>query len=469
MRFLGLLALLVVAPLSAVTPNFVVIFADDLGWGDLGSYGNPTIATPHLDRMAAEGQRWTNFYVGASVCTPSRAALLTGRLPVRNGLMSAKRRVLFPDSPSGIQAEEVTIAEMLKPLGYATGTVGKWHLGHRPAYLPTRHGFDSYYGIPYSNDMDSIQAAPKRRAKFWPPKVEYFHVPLMRDEEIIERPADQTTITKRYTEEAVKFIRANKEKPFFLYMPHTMMHVPLFRSPEFEGVSLRGLYGDALEEIDWSVGQILETLEDLNIDENTLVVFTSDNGPWLTFLEQGGSAGLLRMGKGSTWDGGMRVPGIFWWPGTVEPGVVRGMGATMDFLPTFARLTGAELPEGKTLDGYDLSRVLKDGADSPRDDIWYYRSAVLWAVRIGPWKAHFRTKSGYQRDEMLKHDPPLLFHMEHDPGEQYNLAEEHPEVLEMIAERVAAHKAGMVFGEDQLAGRDPSVVTADLENPKRVP
>ncbi len=292
-------------------PNFVVIFADDLGYGDLGVYGHPTISTPNLDRMAAEGMRFTQFYVAASVCTPSRAGLITGRLPVRSGMASSKSRVLFPDSTGGLPDSEITIAELLKRKNYATAAVGKWHLGHLPQYLPTQHGFDSYFGIPYSNDMDKVQPAPPRH-ELWgeASKSEYFNVPLVRNEDEIERPAYQPTLTKRYTEEALAFIRKNREKPFFLYMPHTMVHVPLFRSEEFKGVSRRGLYGDAVEEIDWSVGRILDTLHELNLDENTLVVFTSDNGPWLTFDEQGGSAGLLRMGKGSTWEGGMREPGI---------------------------------------------------------------------------------------------------------------------------------------------------------------
>lgn len=442
MKLLTLLLLL--APLLTAEPNFIVIFADDLGWGDLASYGHPTIATPNLDRLAAEGQRWTNFYVGASVCTPSRAALLTGRLPIRSGMMSANQRVLFPDSHEGLPASEITIAEMLKGTGYRTGHVGKWHLGHLPQYLPTRNGFDFYYGIPYSNDMDPVNnptEGKSRRARFWNPKFEYWNVPLMRNEEIIERPADQRSITKRYAEQAVEFIRENRGGPFLLYLAHSMVHVPLFRSKEFEGVSRRGMFGDTVEEIDWSIGRILDVLEELGIARNTLVFFSSDNGPWLTYDDHGGSAGLLRMGKGSTWEGGMRVPGIFRQPGTVRPGVIREIGATMDLLPTFAAMAGVKPPADRTLDGYDLSGMLAGKSDkSPRSEIFYYRAAELWAVRMGPWKAHYQTKSGYLDDPLLKHDPPLLFHLEHDPSEKYDVAAEYPDVLKQIAALVARHR-----------------------------
>ena len=267
-------------------PNVVVIFCDDMGYGDVGCFGNENIRTPHLDRMAAEGQRWTDFYVAASVCTPSRAGLLTGRLPIRNGMCSSKRRVLFPNSKGGLPPEEFTIAEGLKSVGYATACVGKWHLGHLPKFLPTRQGFDTYFGIPYSNDMDRVADRKLGRKMWTDPKVEYWNVPLLRDEKVVERPADQTTITRRYTEEAIKFIKANREKPFFVYLAHSMPHVPLFRSKEFAGRNkARGLYGDVIEEIDWSVGQVLQTLRDEGLAEKTLVVFTSDNGPWLTSVD----------------------------------------------------------------------------------------------------------------------------------------------------------------------------------------
>jgi hypothetical protein len=259
-------------------PNIVVIFCDDLGYGDLSCYGHPTIRTPQLDRMAAEGMLFTQFYSAAEVCTPSRAALLTGRLPPRNGMCSNRRRVLFPDSKGGLQADQITVAEVLKRRDYATACIGKWHLGHLPPYLPMEHGFDEFHGIPYSNDMDRVAESPAGREAFWEPRVEYWNVPLMRGGEIIERPADQTTITERYTRESIEFIRRNRERPFFLYLAHTMPHVPLFRSEPFVGQSDRGLYGDVIEEIDAGVGQILQTLRDEGLAENTLVLFTSDNG-----------------------------------------------------------------------------------------------------------------------------------------------------------------------------------------------
>ena len=249
-------------------PNVIVIYADDLGYGDLACFGHPTIKTPHLDQMAAEGMKFTQFYSAAPVCTPSRAALLTGRYPIRSGMCSDKRRVLFPDSGGGLPASEVTLAEALKETGYKTACVGKWHLGHLPQFLPTSHGFDSYYGIPYSNDMDRVAERKLGRSIFLKPEVKYWNVPLMRDTEIIERPADQTTITKRYTEEAVKFIKENQKQPFYLYLAHSMPHVPLFRSKEFEDKSLRGLYGDVIEEIDWSVGQVLQELTEGNTQYN---------------------------------------------------------------------------------------------------------------------------------------------------------------------------------------------------------
>ncbi len=433
-------------------PNVVIIFADDLGYGDLACYGHPTIRTPNLDRMAAEGQRWTDFYVGASVCTPSRAALLTGRLPIRSGMCDDDRRVLFPDSAGGLPASEVALAEGLKTRGYATACVGKWHLGHLPQYLPTNNGFDSYFGVPYSNDMDRVGGGTGRQA-FFDPKVEYWNVPLMRDDRIIERPANQNTLTKRYTEEAVRFIESHKDGPFFLYLAHTMVHVPLFCSDDFRGKSPRGLYGDAVEEIDWSVGRVLDTLRREKLAENTLVVFTSDNGPWLTFNEYGGSAGLLRAGKGCTFEGGMREPCLTWWPGTIRPAVVHEIGTTMDLYTTILKLAGAEVPSDRVVDGLDLRPVLLGTGPSPRDTVFYYRGTQLYAVRKGRYKAHFTTRSAYGSDQPVAHDPPLLYDLGQDPSEKYDVAKDHPAVIEEIKKVVEQHRRTVTPVENQLAQR----------------
>ncbi|MBL8850569.1 MAG: sulfatase [Planctomycetaceae bacterium] len=441
------------ASAADATPNFVIIFADDLGYGDLGCYGHPTIRTPNLDRMAAEGLRFTQFYVAECVCTPSRAGLLTGRLPIRSGMCGDTRRVLFPNSAGGLPAEEITLAEALHDLGYATACIGKWHLGHLPQYLPDQHGFDEFFGLPYSNDMDRTNDGPKGRAAFDEPHSEFWNVPLMRGAEVIERPADQTTLTRRYTEAAVEFIKEHRERPFFLYVPHTMVHVPLFRSPEFENRSARGLYGDCVEEVDWSVGRILDTLRELGLAENTLVWFSSDNGPWLTFGQQGGSAGLLREGKGSTWEGGMREPGIAWWPGHVRAGVVsQELAATLDILPTCVALAGGAAPTDRIMDGYDISRVLLEEEASPRDHVFYYRGRRLMAVRKGAWKAHFFTQDSYGpgAKQATEHNPPLLYNLLHDPSETTDVAAQHPEVIEEIRRLVADHAAQLVAPPSQL-------------------
>jgi arylsulfatase A len=432
-------------------PNVVIIFADDLGYGDLGCYGHPTMRTPRLDGMAREGMRFTSFYVAASVCTPSRAGLLTGRSPVRSGMASAQRRVLFPDSAGGLPSSEVTTAELLKSAGYVTACIGKWHLGHLPEFLPTRQGFDSYFGIPYSNDMDRVADAKLGRDIFWQPSSKYWNVPLMRDDKIIERPADQHTITKRYTEEAVKFIRSSKDRPFFLYMAHTMPHVPLFVSKDFDGKSPRGLYGDVIEELDWSVGQVLDALKSEGIDGNTLVIFTSDNGPWLIFGLHGGSAGLLREGKGSTWEGGVRVPCIMRWPGQIPAGsTTADIAATLDLLPTIAKLGGAKRPTDRVIDGHDLTPLLTQKARSPRQSMFFYRGARLFAARSGAFKAHFVTQPGYGGGKPVEHDPPLLYHLEHDPSERHDVGKEHPSVIAAIRRLAEEHQATIEPVTNQL-------------------
>ena len=439
-------------------PNFIIIFADDLGYGDLGVYGHPSIKTPHLDLMATEGQKWTNFYSAASVCTPSRASILTGRLSVRNGMASHKRRVLFPDSKFGLPASEITLAEQLKLNGYQTACIGKWHLGHKKAYLPTNHGFDYYFGIPYSNDMD------REHHLDWPDywkqpdsliKTEHFNVPLMRNAEITERPANQHTISKRYTEEAISFIKENKESPFFIYLAHSMPHIPLFVSKEFEGRSSRGLYGDVIEEIDRGVGDILAALRKEGLEKSTIVVFTSDNGPWVTFKQNGGSPGPFRAGKGTTWEGGMRVPGIFWGPGIIKPGTVHDIGSIMDLFPTFISMAGLELPADRVIDGVDISNTLSQGHPAERKILFYYRGTDIYAVRYGDFKAHFITEGEYGEFGPKEiHKTPILYNISKDPGETMDVSRNHPQILVDIDKIVKLHKEKLVIGPDQLEARE---------------
>ena len=433
-------------------PNVLVIFCDDLGYGDLGTFGHPTIRTPNLDRMAAEGQKWTSFYAAASVCTPSRAGLMTGRLPVRSGMCSDRRRVLFPDSAGGLPQSEITIARAVKEVGYKTACFGKWHLGHLPQYLPTSHGFDTYFGIPYSNDMDKLKSLSIEQQM--DPKVEDYNVPLLRNEEEIERPADQHTITKRYSEEAIKFIKRNKEHPWFVYLAHTMVHIPLFASEKFRGASTRGLFGDTVEEIDAGIGNILKALQETGQDKNTMIVFTSDNGPWLPFREHSGSAGLLREGKGTTWEGGMREPTIFYWPGKIKPAIITDIGSTLDLFATIATIAGARIPDDREMDSYNLAPALFEKEKSPRQEMFYYRGQTLFAVRKGSYKAHYITMSEYTKDNnRQEHDPPLLFNLDHDPGENYECSAKHPDVLADIQRLVNEHKTKLVKGEDQLVAR----------------
>ncbi len=443
---------------SLEKPNFIIIFTDDLGYGDLGAYGHPSIKTPNLDRMATEGQKWTNFYSAASVCTPSRASILTGRLSVRNGMSSHKRRVLFPDSKFGLPPGEITLAEQLKKAGYQTACIGKWHLGHKQPYLPTEHGFDYYFGIPYSNDMDRDH--PLSWAEYWQQpdsliKTVHFNVPLMRNTQIIERPAEQHTITRRYAEETISFIKNNKKDPFFIYLAHSMPHIPLFVSEAFDGKSSRGLYGDVIEEMDYGVGSILETLKEEGLDQNTIVVFTSDNGPWLTFKQNGGSAGLLRAGKGTTWEGGMRVPGLIWGPGIISAGVIHDIGSTMDLFPTFTSMAGLQLPNDRIFDGVDISATLTRRQSGKRNTLFYYRGTDIYAVRHGNFKAHLITEGAYgEFGEKEVHDPPILYNVSVDPSESIDIAKDNPKVLQEIQDIIQRHRAKLEVGPDQLDARE---------------
>jgi len=424
-------------------PNFIIIFTDDMGYGDLACFGHPTMNTPNLDRMAYEGQKWTQFYVADPVCTPSRAGLMTGRYPIRNGMTSNKRGVLFPDSKGGLPHSEVTIAEVLKQKNYATAAVGKWHLGHLPHFLPRNQGFDYYYGIPYSNDMDFVKGAPNYHMQIDDPNYysdpKYFNVPLIENEREIERPVNQNNITRRYTQKAVNFIDQNKDKPFFLYLAHSLPHIPLFAHEDFVGKSKAHLYGDVIEEIDWSVGQVLQKLRDLNIDKQTIVVFSSDNGPWLAYRTHGGSAGPLRAGKGTTFEGGQRVPTIFWGPGTVEPGVVSELGSTLDLVNTFASLSGTTIPNDRKMDGFDLSPVLKKKTTSQRNEFYYWTRGELHAVRSGKWKLHIRQRAPINYSK-IKLEFPELYNLESDISEKYNLYDQYPGVVKQLQTMIENHE-----------------------------
>jgi arylsulfatase A-like enzyme len=407
-------------------PNIVILYADDIGYGDLGCYGHPTIHTPELDRMAAEGMKFTQFYSASPVCSPSRVALLTGRLPIRTGI----NRVLNPKSRGGIQANEVTIADAVRKKGYATVCIGKWHLGHLEPYRPLRHGFDHYYGLLYSNDMTPVG--------------------LYRDDTEIENPIQQETLTERYTEAALRFIREHSDRPFFLYLPYTMPHVPLAASPKFAGRSKRGLYGDVVETIDWSAGQILKALRDAKLAENTFVFFSSDNGPWLSRGLDSGSAGLLRQGKGSTWEGGVREPGIAWWPGKIKAGVVSSeLAATMDLFTTALQLAGAEIPADRPIDGKSLLPILFGTGPGERHFIHYYIDGKLTAIRKGPWKAHFVTQVEFGDKVRELHDPPLLFNLEQDPSERCEIGKEHPHIVSDLVLEAEKHNRAVQPGKPQ--------------------
>jgi arylsulfatase A-like enzyme len=434
---------------DADRPNIIVVFADDLGYGDLGCYGAQGYRTPNLDRLATEGVRFTDFYVAQAVCSASRTALLTGCYPNRVGILGA----LGPESKIGINSQETTLAEVLKTRGYATAIYGKWHLGHLPQFLPTRHGFDDYFGLPYSNDM-------------WPhhPTAKFPDLPLIEGEKTIELNPDQTKLTTWYAEHAVRFIEQNKDRPFFLYVPHSMPHVPLFVSEKYRGKTQRGLFGDVLEEIDWSVGQILETVRKHNLDERTLVIFTSDNGPWLSYGDHAGSAGNLREGKGTSFEGGVREPCVMRWPGKIPAGSVCSEPAmTIDLLPTIARLAGAEAPTDHTIDGLDIWPLISSqpGAKSPHDAFYFYWNAGLEAIRSGPWKLHFphkyRTLAGttggtggkphaYEQGEIGL----ALYNLEIDVGETTDVADQHPDVVARLKE--SADRARDDLG-DSLTGR----------------
>ncbi len=440
--------------LAADRPNIVIIFNDDMGYADVGCFGSAKNKTPRIDKMAEEGCRFTSFYVASAVCSASRAALMTGCYPQRVGV----RGVFFPNRPGGLDPEHFTIAELLRSVGYKTLAAGKWHLGDEPKYLPTNQGFDSYYGVPYSNDMyparnmkyaddcvylegmtpEKIKAAFAAAKEGRQPNLKN-KVPLMRDEECIEFPLDQTTITRRLADESIRFIEESvKEgKPFFLYLANPMPHIPLFVSPEFEGKSANGLYGDVIEEIDYSNGRVLDALKANGVDEDTLVIFSSDNGPWLLFGDHGGSAKPLRDGKGSTYEGGQRVPTIMRWPAKIPAGTeCSEMASAMDLMPTFAAITGAQLPSELKVVGCDILKLMTGAADAKTPyEAFYFGNQ---AVRSGDWKYREGHRYGnwtFPRGQPKPKENPKekqLFNLAKDIGESNNVIDRHPEVRERL-------------------------------------
>lgn len=421
------------AAAAARPPNIVIIFADDLGYGDLGAYGHPLIRTPRLDRLAADGVKLTSFYASAPVCSASRYSLMTGRYAVRGGINGA----LMPESTNGLGAGETTLADVLKAAGYRTGMVGKWHLGNRPGFFPTEHGFDSYFGLLYSNDMIRpwVQTdAPLR---------------LYRGTRELPGDVDMSTLTDRYTDEALAFIRADSARPFFLYFAHSMPHVPLGVPPRLSGVSAGGRYGDVIEMIDESTGRILDALRDTGVERDTLVIFTSDNGPWMDMPPRmlvdarivrtdAGSAGPLRGSKGTSWEGGTRVPFIARWPGRLPAGRVSAdLARTLDILPTIARIAGRALPAGRDIDGQDMLAFLEGRGPSPAAEFFYYSSGGrLEGVRDRRWKLHLSfPDSGEPAAE--------LFDLIADPSERWDVAAEHPDIVARLRERMRRFTAAL--------------------------
>jgi len=425
------LAILILILLAAIArgapPNVVLFLVDDLGYGDLSSYGHPTIKTPNIDGIGERGIRLTSYYAAAPSCSPSRAALLTGRYPLRVGLP----RVLGPETTLGIPAAELTLAEALKEKGYRTAAIGKWHVGHaKPEFLPTGQGFDSYFGLLYSNDMIRPWVNTDRPLELW------------RNDRPIEHPVDQTQLTVRYTEEAQKFIRSSEGNPFFLYLPYSMVHVPIHAAPQFRDKSRAGPYGDVVEAIDWSVGQVLKTLHEVGVVDNTLVVFTSDNGPWQNMPDRmfqgnvikpwhAGSAGPLRGYKATTYEGGVRVPAIIQWPSRIEGGRASADIVTaMDLYVTILKAAGAAVPSDRPVDGNDLTRFLKGEEPSPTKHYFYFNHERLEGVREGRWKLRW-TREDSTGTPLIE-----LFDLEIDPGEMYDRKAEFPEVVSRLREKM---------------------------------
>ena len=442
-------------------PNFVIIFMDDMGYADIGPFGAQGYQTPHLDRLAKEGRRFTDFYATQAVCSASRAGLMTGCYNVRVGILGA----LAHQANHGLSSQEMSLADVVKQKGYATACYGKWHLGHHPKFLPTSHGFDEFFGLPYSNDMWPLHPTA---GKHFPdlPLMEGTRVvlPRMSDE-------DQNQLTTQYTERAVRFIEQHKNAPFLLYLAHTMVHVPLHVSDKFRGRSQRGLFGDVMLEVDWSVGQILDTLRQQQLDRDTLVIFTSDNGPWLSYGEHAGSAGPLREGKGTMFDGGCREPTVMWWPGKIPAGsVCQTPAMTIDVLPTIAQLVGAKLPD-HPIDGRNIWPLMagEPGAQSPHAAYYFYWGQQLQAVRRGKWKLHFPHayqtlggrpggRGGLPVAYEQAHLDLALFDLDRDPGESTNVADQHPDVVAEItvwADRMRADLGDSATKQKGTGVREP--------------
>lgn len=443
---------------NTTSPNIVLIFMDDMGYGDLSCYGALDINTPHIDRMANEGIRFTNFLSSQAVCSASRASIMTGCYANRVGISGA----LFPGSKVGLASEEMTIAELLKQKNYATAIYGKWHLGDAKPFLPLQQGFDEYLGIPYSNDMWPVTYDGKP-AESGSNKSKFPQLPLMKDNEKwieIKTLDDQATLTERYTTAAENFIKKNKNRPFFLYLPHSMPHVPINASPAFRGKSKQGLYGDVIQEVDASVGRILKTLKENGLDNNTIVIFTSDNGPWINFGNHAGSSGGLREGKGTSFEGGQRVPGIIRWKGTIQPNIVSNqLASTIDLFPTIAAITKTTLPN-KKIDGVSILPILQgDKNATPRKTfLYYYRRNSLEAVRIDNWKLVFAHPSRSYLNQLPGMDgfpgsapedvnmPMALYDLRRDPAENYDIKELHPDIVKKL--QALAEEARADLGDD---------------------
>jgi arylsulfatase A len=444
---LGAVAFVCAQVLANDRPNIVIIFMDDMGYGDLGCFGSTTIRTPHLDRLSKEGRRFTSFVAASSICSPSRAALLTGSYPKRVGL---HKGVLVPGSTSGLNPAEHTLADHLKQLGYATACFGKWHLGHHPEVLPTSNGFDHYYGIPYSNDMNHPDNAgkppggPSGMDALWndpESTLTKWRTPLMENEAIVELPVDQRTLTRRCTDRGLAFIRENQGRPFFLYLPYSMPHIPLYVPEDVRDPDPKRAYINTIEHIDTELGRVFTLLRELNLSGNTYLIFTSDNGPWLTFKHHSGSAGPLRAGKTSTFEGGFRVPCLMWAPGRIPAGTeCHALASTLDLLPTIAAITGSPLPADRAIDGVDITGLLNGTEASVRQEFLYYASwsGRIEGIRVGDWKLLLRPK-----DENATEPEVMLFNLAEDVSEERNLAAERPEIVWRLRQRMLERDAAL--------------------------